>query len=219
MIGNTIKFQIEISSVFLACRVFALNGIILPISVLTSGSNDYASVEMVMAKDDESLPHYMPADQCQKEFLAVSNVVEKDVSVDCKICISNNSKWTYELGLPDGLTGYYSLEFDLEMDNGEICIMKRRRPKYLSDNGLSIKIKPGRKWECPISFDRRLWCFSPEIPTNKIMRIRPRYAFGAYTIDGAYYRTIEEIKVRKRRACEFYERKGELVGKWIDFNK
>ena len=96
------------------------------------------------------------------------------------------------------LTGYDCLEIDLMLDNGKIISMRKRRPQVLHENGSTIKVKPFRKWESLVSFDRRLWDFSSDIDTNKITKLRPRFAFGAYKVDGEYYRTIGEILAKSR---------------------
>ena len=217
MIDKTTRGAIVLAGVAIVYRVFAFQGIILPIDGPSNVSNKHVSVAVVLAGSDLSLPRYMPVCQSQKEFVVISNVVDTNVRVDGKIRIENNSKWEYGFGLQDCLTGYDCLELDLLLSDGTISVMKRRRPIYLSDNGLSIKLMPGRKWECPISLDKRLWEFYPELTTNKIIKIRPRFAFGAYYVDGKYFRTLEEVQARSRRIRKFDDRDGELVGSWIDY--
>ena len=96
--------------------------------------------------------------------------------------------------------------------------MKHRTPKFLSDDGSSITLDPGKRWECLFSFDKRLWDYPPDVATNRIVKLRPRFAFGAYRVDGQYYRTLDEIgKPRKVRTWD--DREGELFGEWTEYRE
>lgn len=194
---------------------FAMDGRIWPMDRSHVVSNNCASVKIVFACDDVSLPRYTKVCLGESLFVPVDSKTTAIARIDCKICVENYSPWPYEFG-PSYSSGYDNVEVDLLLDNGKVACLKRRKPDGLSDRLESITVKPGKKWECPISLDKRLWSYPPEVSTNKIVKIRPRFAFGAYKVDGKYYRTIDEIgKPRKERA--FYDREGELVGEWIDY--
>ena len=192
----------------------AQDGLVLPIDNHCT-SNRSGSVKYIAAKDDPSLPQYMTIYKPLSDFITFGKEVSACVKVDGKICVENNSNWTYEFGRQYMLTGYYCLEIDLMLDNGKIISMKKRRPQVLHESGSSIKVMPFRKWESLVSFDRRLWEFSSEIGTNKITSLRPRFAFGAYNVDGIYYRTTGEVKKRTKIWRHFDDRDGELVGGWV----
>ena len=194
------------------------DGIVLPIDNVSQKSNECASVRIVLAMEDSSLPQYMTLYKPLSDFITFGNAVSACVKVDGKICVENNSNWIYEFGRQYMLTGYGCLEIDLMLDNGKIISMRKRRPQVLHEDGSSIKVKPCRKWESLVSFDRRLWDLSSDIGTNVITRLRPRFAFGAYNVDGTYYRTIDEIKNARKKDRHFDDRDGELVGDWIDCN-
>lgn len=197
---------------------FGQDGIVLPIDNDCQKSNECASVSIILARGDSSMPQYMTIYKPLSDFVTLDNAVSARVKVGGKICVENNSNWTYEFGRQYMLRGYDSLEIDLMLDNGKIISMRKRRPKVLHEDGSSIKVKPCRKWESLVSFDRRLWDFSSEIGTNKITRLRPRFAFGAYHVEGTYYRTIEEVKTCRKKERRFDDRDGELVGDWVDYS-
>lgn len=193
------------------------DGVVLPIDNACQQSNECVSVRVILARDDSSLPQYMTIYRPLSDFITFSNAVSTCVKVAGKICVENNSNWTYEFGRQYMLTGYDCLEFDMMLDNGKIISMRKRKPQVLHEDGSSIKVKPCRKWESLVSFDRRLWDFSSDIGTNKITRLRPRFAFGAYNVDGTYYRTIEEVKTCRKKERRFDDRDGELVGDWVEY--
>jgi len=203
-------------SVCLSLRLFAIDGLIMPVDVAPSHSNNCVSVKIVLAKDDGSLPEYKTIGQPLTDFVAQRNAVIAEVKVDCKICIENRSFWPYVFGLPYSTTGYDCLEIDARLDSGEVVVLKRRQPKCLSDKGEFIKVDPQRKWEYPISLDNRLWNFPSRFRTDKVVQLRPRFAFGAFSVEGKFYRTLEEVKARNRTERNLMDRDGELVGDWID---
>ena len=194
---------------------FGQDGIVLPIDNDCQKSNECASVSIILARDASSMPQYMTIYKPLSDFVTLDNAVSARVKVGGKICVENNSNWTYEFGRQYMLRGYDILEIDLMLDNGKIISMRKRRPKVLHEDGSSIKVKPCRKWESLVSFDRRLWDFSSEIGTNKITRLRPRFAFGAYNVDGVCYRTTDEARKRTKIDRHFDDRDGELVGAWV----
>ena len=183
-----------------------------PGNVRTSCSDDCLSVKIIPSRDGASMSGLKTIDQPLTDFVAESNAGVAHVKVDCVICIENYSDWPYVFGHPYSLTGYDCLEIDARLDSGEIVVLKRRKPKYLSDNGEFITVDPQRKWEYPISLDSRLWDFPVKLKTNKVVQLRPRFAFGAFNVDGKFYRTWDEVMTRKRIKRDFMDREGELVG-------
>lgn len=211
---NSILFKKGLISIMLFLSGCG-NDALLPANVKTSCLNDYLSVKIIPVKDDDALPGYKTIYQPLAGFVSESNEAVACVKVDCKVCIENCSEWPYVFGLPYSLTGYDCLEIDARLDNGEIVVLKRRQPKYLSDNGRFITVNPQRKWEYPISLDSRLWSFPSKLKTNKVVQLRPRFAFGAFNVDGKFYRTWDEVMTRKRIKRDFMDREGELVGEWV----
>ena len=198
-------------------KAFAYDGVVSPIGASDPGTNQCVSVKIVTKKDDPFLPQSMVICKPYSDFIVSSGATAR-VDVDCKICIENNSRWNYEFGLQYCLTGYYCLELDMMLDDGVVVGIKKRSPKFLSDNGLSITLKPGQKWECLVSLDRRLWIVPSVMYKNKIVKIRPRFAFGTYNVEGIYYRTFDEIDRRQKEERPCNDRYGELTGEWVDFN-
>lgn len=216
MIGSFYKVSAVLCLALVAERALAMDGRILSVDGDVYGTNNCVSVKIVLAEDDPALPKYLTPYYCQHELLSISNHVAPTLKVGGKICVENRSGRQYVFGHPYSWSGYDALEVDLQLANGNICKLKHRTPKFLSDDGSNVTLSSGKKWECLFSFDKRLWSYPPEVSTNKIVKIRPRFAFGAYKVDGKYYRTIDEIgKPRKERA--FDDREGELVGEWIDY--
>lgn len=213
--GNIIVTQtnyVQQSSV----KFVAIDGLIMPADLGPSCSNNCVTVTIVPVKDDDALPGYKTIYQPLAGFVSESNEAVACVKVDCKVCIENCSEWPYVFGLPYSLTGYDCLEIDARLDNGEIVVLKRRQPKYLSDNGRFITVNPQRKWEYPISLDSCLWDFPSKFKTDKVVQLRPRFAFGAFRVEGEFYRTLDEVMTRKRIKRDFTDRDGELVGEWVD---
>lgn len=218
MIAMDIKHIVNVLVSIGAFNAIAQDGVIQPLDESGHGSNKCASVTIVLANDDPTLPQWMTVYSPQSDFIVTGNVATASVKVGGKIRIENNADWPYVFGRQCKRTGYYSLEIDMMMDNGNIICLKKRKPELLGDDGSLITLKAQRQWECLVSFDRRLWDFPAEIAIKKVKKIRPRFAFGAYNVDGTYYRTIDEIKNARKKDRRFDDRDGELVGDWIDCN-
>ena len=216
MIIIDIKGIVKVCFSICVLNVIAQDGIIRPMGESSNGSNKCVSVKMVLAKDDPALPDYMTIYKPESDFVVTGNVANASVKVGGKIHIENNSDWPYVFGRQCMRAGYYSLEIDMMLDNGNIVCMRKRSPKLLHENGSFITLQSHRQWECLISFDKRLWELPVDIIPGKVTKIRPRFAFGAYNAGGTYYRTIEEIKNARKKERRFDDRDGELVGDWID---
>ena len=102
--------------------------------------------------------------------------------------------------------------------NKKIICIKKRKPAFLHEDGSFIVLKPHCQWAYRVSFDRRLWDIPMEITLWRVVKIRPRFAFGAYYVNGVYYRTMDEIGDIKKHKRKFNDRDGELVGDWIDYS-
>lgn len=159
--------------------------------------------------------YYIPIGPPFSEFISNNSIIAR-VTVDCKIRITNKSEWPFCFGMPYSWSGYDNLEFDLMLDDDTQVVIKRRSPSYLSDKKESITILPQDSWENVISFDTRLWDIPSSIQTKKILKIRPRFAFGAFKVNQKYYRFYDENKkclsIYFNRTC----RDGELIGDWVD---
>ena len=193
------------------------DGIMLPMDEHGPSSNKCASIRLVLAKDEPALPEMMTVCKPQSDFAATDKVACASVQVSGKIIIRNNSDWTYVFGRQCMRTGYDCLEIDMMMDDGNIVCLRKRRAELLHEDGSSITLNARRQWESLFSLDRRLWDFPAGIATNKVVKIRPRFAFGAYNVDGTCYRTIDEVKKRRKMERRFDDRDGELVGDWVDY--
>ena len=64
-----------------------------------------------------------------------------------------------------------------------------------------------------------IWIVPSVVCTNKIVKIRPRFAFGAYNVGGICYRTLDEIDRRQKEERPYGDRYGELTGEWVDFKE
>lgn len=218
MIVIDIKRVLIISFSIATFNVVGQDGIMLPMDEHSNSPGKCASIRLVLAKDDLTLPKIMTVYKPQSDFVATDKVECASVQTSGKIIIDNNTDWPYVFGRQCMRTGYDSLEFDMMMDSGNIVCLRKRRPELLHEDGSFITLKAQRQWECMFSLDRRLWDFPDGIVTSKVVKIRPRFAFGAYNVDGIYYRTIEEVKTCRKKERRFDDRDGELVGDWVDYS-
>ena len=218
MIAMSVKQIVKVCLALGVSNAIAQDGVILHKDESSHNSNKCVSIEIVLAQDDSSLPQFMTVYKPQSDFVTTGNVATASVKVGGKIHIENNTDWPYVFGRQCMRTGYYSLEIDLMLENGNIVCMRKCRPGLIHENGSFITLKAHQQWECLISFDGRLWDFSSKIANNKVIKIRPRFAFGAYNVDGTFYRTIEEVKNARKKDRPFDDRDGELVGNWVQCN-
>ena len=213
----SIKNMVRVCLSTCVLNAIAQDGVILPMDESGCSSNKCASIKIVLAKDDASIPRYMTVYKPISDFVASRKASNARVRVDGKICIYNNASWPYIFGGQYMRTGYYCLEIDMMQVNGNIFCIKKRKPDMLHENGTLIVLKPQRRWETLISFDRRLWDFPSGKAIGKIVKIRPRFAFGVYDVDGIYYRSLGEMNNGEKRNQYCDDRDGELIGDWIDF--
>ena len=178
------------------------DGVILPITDPSMKSGHKVSVRLIPAIQDPSLPEsledYRPA-----------------VKVDYKIVLVNNSPWPFVFQAQ--YQDYDSLELDFMTEAGKILVVKQKEPSSYSTKPILNFLKPDRQWEHLLSLDRRFWVFPEGFATNKIVRVRPRFAFGVYEVEGKFFRTLDEIQKGVRKERSKYDREGELVGEWIDY--
>ena len=98
-----------------------------------------------------------------------------------------------------------------------VLTASKRMPRLLSDRGEENLLRPNWQWKYLVSLDIRLWTKPEGFSVDMITHFRPRFAHGAFFVDGKYYRTITEIEAHKRKDRPFKSREGELVGKWMPF--
>lgn len=208
--------------IFLMClvaHVGALSADDLPETQGIAQTNKLVTIKIIPASMDASIPPHIELLQPYVSLLQETGSTNNYVCVDLKIIIDNGSAWPYVFGTPYSLTGYDCLEFDMLLDDERVIHIKRRRPRHLFSKGDSdnIIVMPNCKWEQMISFDRRLWDFPNDLKLSSICKLRPRFAFGSYNVDGKYYRTLSELKSGQNKQRSFDDRSGELCGEWIDY--
>lgn len=79
--------------VCLSLRLFAIDGLIMPVDLGPSCSNNCVMVKIVPVKDDDTLPGYKEIYQPLTGFVTESNEAVARARVDCKVCIENYSEW------------------------------------------------------------------------------------------------------------------------------
>ena len=173
--------------------VVPVDGIAQHIDSALAKTNNLVSIHIVPAKGNPSSPQVKTIYRPHAELVS-SNAVAESVSVDCIICIENSSEWPYEFGTPYSLSGYDCLEMDLMLDSGETVALKRRHPKYLSDKGELVRIRPHKKWEYPVSLDSRLWLMS-----TGLLRFVPDLHLGRLWLTESIIEHTKRLKSSKRR--------------------
>ncbi|MBQ7188052.1 MAG: hypothetical protein IJR99_01410 [Kiritimatiellae bacterium] len=179
-------------------------GVIFPIINPDLKSDHTVSVCIVPAKEDPSLPESLEYD------------VLTAVKVDYKIVLVNNSPWPFVF---EPFANYFGLELDFMTGSGDILTVKPEMPSSFSIMRMWKSLGPNRQWEYPISLDRRFWTFPEEFDNSQIIKVRPRFAFGAYLVDGKLFRTYDEIQARKIKERSWDDREGELVGSGLTMGR
>lgn len=195
--------------------IFAVDGRFLRIDDGVCATNTVALVMAVAALTDESLPGYIPTYPFQDELFGGSNRNNR-VRVDLKLVVQNRSKYEFEFPLLNEAYGYDCLEFDLQTRSGLQCVLKHRPVGCLSARPILNVIKPGYQFETLVSLDPHLWKIEGTVPrVETIDKIRPRFAYGGYKVEGRWYRTVNDANLRKTEQCSSDDRRGELQGNWV----
>lgn len=193
------------------------DGLALPLDRDASCTNADVIVYMISAKQDPSTPNEKFAYPCQKEFLDDYIKSYYKLRTDFVLVIDNYSPYPYVFSAQYQASGYESLELDFLTSDNRILTAKKRVPKILSDTPSANVLNPNWRWKCLISLDIRLWTKPEGFSVDMITHFRPRFAYGAFFVDGKYYRTINELEAHRRKERPFKSREGELVGKWMPF--
>jgi len=193
------------------------DGLALPLDCDVSCTNAEMIVYMISAEQDPSVPNGKFEYTCQKEFLDDYMGNYYKLRTDYILVIDNYSPYPYVFSAQYQASGYESLELDFLTSDNRILTAKKRVPKILSDTPRENVLNPNWRWKSLISLDIRLWKKPENFSADKVTHFRPRFAYGAFFVDGKYYRTITEIEAHRRKERPFKSREGELVGKWIPF--
>ncbi len=193
------------------------DGLMLPIDKDSNNTKADVIVYMVNVESDESAPREKVAYPFQKEFLNdyVQNYYK--LRTDYMLVVENHSPYPYAFSPQYAASGYDCLELDFLTSDKRILTASKRIPRLLSDSGDENLLRPNWQWKYLVSLDARLWKMPKGFSVDIITHFRPRFAYGAFFVDGKYYRTITEIEAHKRKERPFKSREGELVGKWIPF--
>ena len=191
--------------------------LMLPIDKDSNYTNADVIVYMVNVESDESAPREKLAYPFQKEFLNdyVQNYYK--LRTDYILVVENHSQYPYVFSPQYAASGYDCLELDFLTSDKRILTASKRMPYLLSDRGEENLLRPNWQWKYLVSLDIRLWKMPKGFSVDMITHFRPRFAYGAFFVDGKYYRTITELEAHKRKELPFKSREGELVGKWMPF--
>ena len=193
------------------------DGLMLPIGKDSNYTNAAVIVYMVSVENDSSAPREKFAYPFQKEFL--NDYVQNDYKLrtDYILVVENHSPYPYAFSPQYTAFGYECLELDFLTSDKRILTASKRMPYLLSDRGEENLLMPNWQWKCLISLDIRLWKKPDGFSVDLIRHFRPRFAYGAFSVDGKYYRTSAELEAHKRKERPFKSREGELVGNWMLF--
>lgn len=193
------------------------DGLMLPIGKDSNYTNAEVIVYMVNVENDASAPREKFAYPFQKEFLNdyVQNYYK--LRTDYILVVENHSPYPYAFSPQYAASGYDCLELDFLTSDKRILTASKRMPHLLSDRREENLLKPNWQWKYLISLDIRLWKKPDGFSVDLITHFRPRFAYGAFSVDGKYYRTSAELEAHKRKDRPFKSREGELVGNWIRF--
>ena len=193
------------------------DGLMLPIDKNSNYTNADVIVYMVDVENDASAPREKFAYPFQREFLNdyVQNYYK--LRADYILVVENHSPYPYAFSPQYATAGYDCLELDFLTSDKRILTARKRMPNLLSDRREENLLRPNWQWKCLISLDIRLWKIPDGFSVDLITHFRPRFAYGAFFVNGKYYRTSAELEAHKRKDQPFKSREGELVGNWMHF--
>lgn len=213
-----VNLAVFILAIFCEEQLFASDGLIFPVEPkLLSVTNASVTIEAVLQTNDLVLPDKIDVLGYQNDFFPKTNR-NWQVRADLIIVLENLTAYSFEIAPYYEPEGYKSLEFDLLLASGKSAVLKRRPTMLSARLSRWQSIKRGRRWESPISLDPRLWIMlGCENFDERILKLRPRFAFGGYRIGNRFSRKIHELEA-KRKEVDLEDRTGEIIGNWIDFS-
>ena len=194
------------------------DGLMLPIGKDSNYTNADVIVYIVNVENDASAPREKFAYPFQREFLNdyVQNYYK--LRTDYILVVENHSPYPYTFSPQYAFSGYDCLELDFLTSDKRILTASKRMPYVLSDRLKEENLlRPNWQWKYLVSLDIRLWKKPEGFSVDLITHFRPRFAYGAFFVDGKYYRTRAELEAHKRKERPFKSREGELVGNWMPF--
>jgi len=193
-------------------------GLFLPLEGCSDVTNAVATVHMEYVNVDNGNLRAMAPYHFLHPLLMDGTNICKSINVDYELVIENRSRHLYSVGVQWLASGYDSLELDFLTLNGNIVVINKKLPPYISDRPVTNIIRPNVQWRSPVSLDVRLWDIPRGFATNTITFFRPRFAFGSYVVEGMYYRTLRELPSTSKKVRDFNDREGELIGPWQLFS-
>ena len=150
---------------------------------------------------------------CQEHLLASSND-NFMVQADLVFRIRNDSTYWFRFGKELQMCGYYNLEIDMRLSDGNIFHLKRKDGIWYRNFIEEESIRGEKEYRCLVSLDRRLWNGMPPSFINKVVEVRPRFAFFCFEKDGRRYKSIDDMKSNVETRTWNHSRIGELIGDW-----
>jgi hypothetical protein len=193
-------------------------GLFMPLADCSNVTNAVATVHMEHM--NVVIGSLRPMTPCHflHPLLREGTNICKSINVDYELVIENRSRYLYLAGVQSLASGYDSLELDFLTLNGNIVVVKKKLPPYISNRPVTNIIQPNVQWRSPVSLDVRLWDIPRGFATNTITFFRPRFAFGSYVVEGMYHRTLRELSSTSKKVRDFKDREGELIGPWQLFS-
>ena len=161
------------------------------------------------------VPCLFRAHPCQEHLLASSNN-DFMVQADLVFRIRNDSKYWFRFGKELQMCGYYNLELDMRLSDGNIFHLKRKDGIWYRNFIEEESIRGEKEYRCLVSLDRRLWNGMPPRFINKIVEVRPRFAFFYFEKEGRRYKSIDDMKSNVETRIWNHSRIGELIGDWCE---
>ena len=150
---------------------------------------------------------------CQEHLLASSND-NFMVQADLVFRIRNDSTYWFRFGKELQMCGYYNLEIDMRLSDGNIFHLKRKDGIWYRNFIEEESIRGEKEYRCLVSLDRRLWNGMPPSFINKVVEVRPRFAFFYFEKEGRRYKSIDDMKSNVETRTWNHSRIGELIGDW-----
>ena len=163
----------------------------------------------------DSCPRMFRALGCQEHLLSEYKKNDYMLPVDLVFYIRNDTGFPMRIGEEQFTCGYYCLEIDIRLTNGNTFAAQRKEGIWYR-NFISEEDVYGEKIHRRlVSLDPRLWTGLPSDVCGDKVYLRPRFAFFSFVNASRRYRSISDLEAGRESKSWNRSREGELVGDWL----
>ena len=163
----------------------------------------------------DSCPRMFRALGCQEHLLSGYEKSGYLLPVDLVLYIRNDTGYHMRIGEEQFTCGYYCLEIDIRLTNGNTFAAQRKEGVWYRNFIREEDVYGEKIHRRLVSLNPRLWTGLPSEVCGDKVYLRPRLAFFSFVNEHRRYRSISDLEAGRESKSWNSSREGELVGDWL----